>query len=58
MKFKSGKGIGRYDVIVAGEVIGEVWKTYKHGYEYWKNNKAGKNILFSTRKEAGENLAK
>ena len=46
-------GYQRYDVLNNGEKTGEVWKSYRCGYHYWKTSKTGKT-RFTTREAAGQ----
>lgn len=54
MKFKQAKYLYHYEVIANGESLGQVWKTQRHGYNYWRNGET--NQLFTTRRDAGLHL--
>lgn len=55
MKFQKTGLTGKYNVVVNGDVVGQVWKTYRYGYDFWRNSVDGKKI-FTTRREASESL--
>lgn len=57
LRFERGVGCGRYRVHLGDVHLGDVFRTRRYGYSYWKISGSGaRGALFTTRRDAAESL--